>query len=122
VTFAELAQRSGVAGRTIRFYIARGLMQGPATAGRNATYSDEHLKRLGEIRKFQQKGMMLAEIAAKLSPARGRGMDAESWWQYEVGDGVRVMLRDGLSPWRVKLIREALADLKERLRQQEENE
>lgn len=39
---AELAQKAGLPGRTIRFYIARGLLPGPLKAGRGATYGPEN--------------------------------------------------------------------------------
>ena len=46
---AELAEKAGLPGRTIRFYIARGLLPGPLKAGRGAAYGQEHLDRLREI-------------------------------------------------------------------------
>jgi DNA-binding transcriptional MerR regulator len=50
MTLAELADASGIPPRTVRFYIARGLLEGPEVAGRGATYGPGHLERLQKIR------------------------------------------------------------------------
>jgi DNA-binding transcriptional MerR regulator len=65
-TLAELSAASGIPARTIRFYIARGLLQGPSKAGRAAAYTDEHLARLETIKQLQASGRMLAEISHDL--------------------------------------------------------
>src|SRR5438445_13872490 len=47
----ELSQRSGVAIPTIKYYLREGLLApGTATAPNQATYGDEHLRRLRLIR------------------------------------------------------------------------
>ncbi len=66
-TLAELSEESGVPARTIRFYIARGLLDGPVKAGRGAVYTAEHRARLETIKKLQAEGRMLAEIAHDLN-------------------------------------------------------
>ena len=43
-TLVELSEVSGVPARTIRFYIARGLLPPPLVGGRSACYGAEHLK------------------------------------------------------------------------------
>ena len=48
MSLAELAEQSGVPGRTIRFYIARSLLPGPSQAGRGASYGQEHIRQLQE--------------------------------------------------------------------------
>ena len=45
----DLADRSGVEPRTIRSYIERGLLPGPDSLGRNASYGQGHLARLRAI-------------------------------------------------------------------------
>jgi len=42
----DLADHTGIEARTIRSYIERGLLPGPDTLGRNASYSRSHLDRL----------------------------------------------------------------------------
>jgi DNA-binding transcriptional MerR regulator len=50
----ELEQRSGVGRETIRYYIRMGLLPEPARAKPNvADYSDEHVRRLGVIKRLQ---------------------------------------------------------------------
>ena len=43
LTLADLSTATGIPGRTIRFYIAQGLLDGPDTAGRTARYSPRHM-------------------------------------------------------------------------------
>src|SRR5690242_10862011 len=51
-TIEELAEQVGTPVRTIRFYIAEGLLSGPGTRGKAASYSGEHLLRLRLIRRL----------------------------------------------------------------------
>lgn len=97
-TLAELAEQSQTPARTIRFYIARGLLEGPSRAGRGAYYTDAHLERIARIRKLQLEGRMLAEIAMELNGGEAAAPAPEAWWAYEVSSDVRVMVRDGGSP------------------------
>jgi DNA-binding transcriptional MerR regulator len=115
----ELAERSGTPARTVRFYIARGLLEGPITAGRAAHYTAAHLDRLEKIREFQKQGLMLAEIATRLTGTLREYRRPEAWLHYDIAPDVRVAVRDGASPWRVKLIRQALHELEQKLKQQE---
>jgi len=48
-TLVELAEASGVPARTVRFYIAKGLLPPPLVGGRAACYGEEHLKELGRM-------------------------------------------------------------------------
>jgi len=49
----ELPEMSGVPARTIRFYIARGLLPPPPVGGRAACYGEEHLKELDRVKTLQ---------------------------------------------------------------------
>ena len=117
-TLAQLSEESGLPARTIRFYIARGLLDGPVKSGRGAVYTAEHLARLEKIRQLQAEGRMLADIAHDLS----RGSPAHAavapspWWQYVIEDDVMVWVRGDVSPWRMKQIRTAVDDFSSRLR------
>lgn len=123
-TLTELAERSGVPGRTLRYYISRGLMDGPAQAGRSAYYNRKHLTRIEQIRKLQQEGLMLAQIASKVTATeqRVRHLEFETWMQYDIHPEVRVMVKEGLSPWKVRLIRDSILELANRLRMQSSDE
>jgi DNA-binding transcriptional MerR regulator len=65
-TLEELAQRVGISPRTIRYYIAEGLLPGPGARGKSATYGVEHLVRLRLIRLLSARHLPLAEIQALL--------------------------------------------------------
>ena len=129
-TLQELAEESAVPPRTIRFYIARGLLPGPVVAGRGAVYGDEHFARLRSIRRLQSEGRTLAEIGPILSgPVAGSDAHAistiGSWARYRLAGDVEVMVRNGASPWRTRQLRAALKEFADRLRaigSQEEDE
>src|SRR5262245_61497547 len=62
-TLSELARETGIEPRTIRSYIAEGLLRGPDAVGRNASYSRHHYDRLCAIRVLRdQEGLGLSEI------------------------------------------------------------
>lgn len=112
LTLAELAEGSGVPGRTIRFYIARGLLPGPLKGGRTAVYGPEHRARLGEIQRLQQQGLTLSEIGGRL-PGRSKAGVPEPtvWSEYRLAEDLVVRVRAGTSPWRQRQIRNWLAQL-----------
>ncbi len=116
-TLPELAEEAGIPARTIRYYIARGLLPGPLMAGRGAIYEAQHLERLNEIRKLQREGRMLSEIAQDRSEKALP--EPQAWWQYHVSDGIVVQVRADLAPWKVKKLRKALAELAPGLKEDE---
>jgi DNA-binding transcriptional MerR regulator len=59
---AELALRSGVAPRTIRFYQSQGLLPKPRRRGRDARYDDRHEERLRLVAELQDRGLTLGAI------------------------------------------------------------
>ena len=65
-TLEELAQRVGTSTRTIRYYIAEGLLPGPGARGKSATYGADHLVRLRLIRLLSARHLPLAEIQVLL--------------------------------------------------------
>lgn len=62
LTIDQLATRSGVPIRTVRFYIAEGLLPGASTRGKGPSYTQEHLDRLQLIRLLVARHLPLAEI------------------------------------------------------------
>lgn len=63
LTIDELAARSGVTVRTVRFYSTRGLLPPPVLGPRRVgRYGREHLARLALIEELQRQGMTLAGI------------------------------------------------------------
>src|SRR5215470_16289322 len=61
--------------RSVRWYVTRGLVDRPATNGRNALYGRRHLLQLVAIKRLQAQGHSLAEIQAELSGAPDRALD-----------------------------------------------
>lgn len=65
-TIGELAGRSGLTARTIRYYTSEGLLPPPETRGKYARYSLAHLERLREIGKLKAQYLPLSVIRAQL--------------------------------------------------------
>jgi DNA-binding transcriptional MerR regulator len=68
----ELAGEAGVAPRTVRYYVQRGLLPAPEFRGKDTSYGREHLARLRAIKVLQQGHLPLEEIQARLA---GAGLD-----------------------------------------------
>lgn len=62
LTIEELAERVDIPVRTVRYYIAEGLLPGPEGRGKATVYNDEHLQRLRLIRLLAHQRRPLAEI------------------------------------------------------------
>ncbi len=118
MTLQELSEAAGVPARTIRFYIARGILSGPYKAGRGAAYGPEHVERLERIRLLQAEGKMLAEISRLVADAETTPvLDAPlAWWQYAIAPDVVVSVRADASPWRARRVRAALEEFARALR------
>ncbi|HEV7216840.1 MAG TPA: MerR family transcriptional regulator, partial [Chloroflexota bacterium] len=67
LSIEALAERVGLPLRTIRFYIARGLLHGPGSRGKAAAYGEDHLLRLQLIRRLAESRMPLEEIRQRLA-------------------------------------------------------
>ncbi|HEV7191660.1 MAG TPA: MerR family transcriptional regulator [Jatrophihabitantaceae bacterium] len=61
-TIDELAARTGMTVRTVRFYATEGLLPPPQRRGRMAFYGAQHRMRLDLIRTLQEHGYTLAAI------------------------------------------------------------
>jgi DNA-binding transcriptional MerR regulator len=122
LSLAELSAQAEVAPRTVRFYIAKGLLPGPLRVGREAAYGSVHLQLLKRIKSLQAKGMTLAEVSFALSPGRDRRELGEPvvWLKYQLADDVVVHVRSGVAPWRHKAIRNALAEVAAKLQDETE--
>jgi DNA-binding transcriptional MerR regulator len=115
MTLGEIAEASGIPARTIRFYIARGLLDGPVKGGRGAAYTREHLARLERIQRLQVEGRTLAEIARLLAGPRREAVSPTAWWQHAIAEDVLVWVRAGGAPWRMKQVRAALEEFARRV-------
>jgi DNA-binding transcriptional MerR regulator len=74
----DLAQRSGIASGTIRFYQREGLIPPPEREGRVAYYSEEHLLRLERVRALQGQGLPLG-VVGDLLAREDAGEDISAW-------------------------------------------
>lgn len=115
---AGLADVSGCPPRTIRYYIARGLLPPPRKGGPGAHYGPEHLERLRQIRAWQAEGLTLAEIGHRLAAQESRPvvpLEKTAWWCYPVAPEVTVYVRADTAPWRLRTIQRELQELADRL-------
>lgn len=62
----ELTQAAGVSVRTVRYYIAEGLLPPPVAAGARSFYSEAHLNRLRLIGVLKDRYLPLKEIRRQL--------------------------------------------------------
>lgn len=104
-SIGEVAEVTGVPRRTIRFYVQQGLLAPPCGAGRGHFYTDEHVKRLAEIRTLQEGGLALRNIAARLSEGKRNAAvrddtvpfsAAEPWMRFLVAPGCEIHLQTGV--------------------------
>ncbi|HEX2627024.1 MAG TPA: MerR family transcriptional regulator [Candidatus Limnocylindrales bacterium] len=69
-TIGDLAGLTGLSVRTIRYYLAQGLIPASGESGPGAHYGAGHLARLRLVRRLQQQHLPLAEIRARLASLR----------------------------------------------------
>jgi DNA-binding transcriptional MerR regulator len=67
----EVARRTGVTVRTIRWYQSEGLLAAPRHSGRVALYDDDHVTRLEAIRDLQAHGLTLVAIRRLIDQTPG---------------------------------------------------
>ena len=70
MSLRDLEERSRVPGRTIRYYIAEGMLPGAAARGKGAAYGEEHLLRLQLIRRLADQHVPIREIKQRLDGLR----------------------------------------------------
>jgi DNA-binding transcriptional MerR regulator len=78
-TVDELAAKTGVPSRTIRFYQAKGVLPAPNKKGRVAVYDDRHVQRLQVVSELQDKGLRLRAIQDLVSRDEVDGEALEEW-------------------------------------------
>ena len=66
MSIAELARQAGVTVRTVRYYVAEGLLPPPVGIGPRSAYDHEHLLRLEAVRCLKARYYPLAEIRRTL--------------------------------------------------------
>ena len=110
----ELSTLAGVTPRTVRYYIAQGLLDRPEGEKRGAHYLRRHLEQLLLTRRWTDAGLGLDRIrelqaGAPEDPPRRAAPpgSVEVWSRVTVADGLEVHLepgRAGLSPEQVRAL------------------
>jgi len=75
----ELAERSGVSSRTIRYYQSEGVLAAPRREGREARYNLGHLERLELVAELQGRGLKLEAIQSLLERAGKQKTSVTEW-------------------------------------------
>jgi len=104
----ELSTLAGVTSRTVRFYIAEGLVDRPEGEKRGAHYLRRHLEQLLLIRRWTDAGLSLDRVRELIAgapedpaPRRAPPGSVEVWSRVTVADGLEVHVepgRAGLTP------------------------
>ncbi len=75
-SIGDLAGLVGSTPRTIRYYVAQGLLPPPVGSGAGAYYTNDHLERLRLIQRLQRQHQPLSEIRQRLSQLGAREVAA----------------------------------------------
>lgn len=89
---SELARRAGATPRTVRFYVAEGLLPPPSGRGAAADYGYDHLVRLAAIRALKAGYLPLAEVRRRLA-----GLSTEEVEALAVAPGDPTAVLDAVS-------------------------
>lgn len=125
LSLQQLAERADVPGRTVRFYIQKGLLPGPEGEKRGAYYTEAHLAELLRIRQWQDAGLSLDAIASLLqarseppvAPVRPGAIEVRS--HLIVADGLELVVapeRAGLTQAQFRSLFRSVQDAYEALR------
>ena len=103
-TMADLESESGVSARTIRYYIAQGLLQPAYGRGPTAVYDADHLLRLRYIQQLKDERLPLNEIKDHLNSLSSEdlavalkvetGPSAEMWRRFRLHNDLEIIVRD----------------------------
>ena len=62
LSIGEIADRTGVSRRTVRYYVQRGLIDAPLGRGRGSGYSQAHVEQIERVLRLQREGVTLDTI------------------------------------------------------------
>lgn len=106
LTVGEVAERSGVATSTLRFYEKEGLISSRRTADNQRRYTRDTLRRVAFIKVSQRIGISLAAIRAELdllpeerTPTRADWARLSDVWRDDLNTRIKMLeeLRDNLT-------------------------
>jgi DNA-binding transcriptional MerR regulator len=122
----ELSTLAGVTPRTVRYYIAQGLLDHPEGEKRGAHYLQRHLEQLLLVRRWTDAGLSLERIreliaGAPEDPPRRAAPpgSVEVWSRVTLADGLEVHVepgRAGLSPEQTRGLVRGIAALYRQVR------
>jgi DNA-binding transcriptional MerR regulator len=114
----ELSTLAGMTARTVRYYIAQGLLDRPAGEKRGAHYLPSHLEQLLLIRRFTEAGLSLDRIrelragaAAEPLPRAVRPGTVEVWSRVTLADGLELQIEPGRAGLAPEQVRRFVADV-----------
>ncbi|MGO3869720.1 MAG: MerR family transcriptional regulator [Alcaligenes sp.] len=130
ISLEQLVDQTGISGRTIRYYIQKGLIPKPFGEKRGAWYTQVHLADLLRIRQWQEAGLSLDAIAGLLqakqevpvAPRRSGTIEVRS--HLVVADGIELSVspeRAGLTQEQVRRLFREVNDLLTSIKNPPEN-
>jgi DNA-binding transcriptional MerR regulator len=97
-SLAELVESSGLSERTVRHYIAEGLVPPALGRGRSRYYTPEHLTRLELVARLRAEKLSFEEIRQRLA---GTDVDeapaGDNWQRIELHPDLELHVREGAS-------------------------
>ncbi|MEZ9819668.1 MerR family transcriptional regulator [Shewanella sp. 10N.286.45.A1] len=131
----DLCQLVELKPRTVRFYIQKALLQAPEGSGRGAFYTQKHLERLLEIKKWQDAGLSLDRIGDLLFDTsdtkplpplkRAKAGDIEVCSHIHIDEGISLTLnpsKAGLTPEQAKQLTLEVISLYQRITSSDKEE
>ena len=122
----ELSVLAGLTPRTVRYYIAEGLIDRPVGEKRGAHYVRRHLEQLLLIRRWTDAGLSLARVRELTAgapedpaPQRAPPGSVEVWSRVTVADGLEIHVepgRAGLDPAQMRQLVQGISALYRQLR------
>jgi DNA-binding transcriptional MerR regulator len=114
----ELSALAGTTARTVRYYIAQGLLDRPAGEKRGAHYLLQHLEQLLLIRRWSDAGLsldrireLLAGAVAEPVPRPARPGTVEVWSRVTLADGLEVQIEPGRAGLAPEQLRQLVSDI-----------
>ena len=128
----ELSALAGVTPRTVRYYIAEGLVDRPEGEKRGSHYLRRHLEQLLVIRRWTDAGLSLERVRELMAgapedpaPRRVAPGAVEVWSRVTMADGLEVHIepgRAGLTPEQVRALVRGITALYRQVRSPDASE
>lgn len=114
----ELSTLVGLTPRTVRYYIAEGLVERPVGEKRGAHYVQRHVDQLLQVRRWSEAGMSLERIRALAAgapedpvPQAVAPGTVAVWSRVTVADGLEVHIEPGRAGLSAEQVRALVRDI-----------